>query len=297
MAEGADALAASYRSITEFVTGLGAAGFLRPTRCLGRTVQDLLFHLLLDAQRTLVVLAQPGTDRPDTDAVSYWRAFAEASSPGSQRHAVYVRRSARRTPRGWPPPTVDSGSAIRKCLSCSTGALAEADLPAARGPLADPDAAHHADGWPAGLPLPRLPHPRRRPHDELPDLWPGPAMTENLLVYALIVVVPTGALYALCRGAEWLTRASRHRSGPPTPPDLAGLAASLSRLDREAHLVREQRDLPGRGSRLRTVSLAYDDTLCACCAALGLPEPGRPPLAATVRLQTEALLAQHGVEW
>jgi hypothetical protein len=30
---------------------------------------------------------------------------------------------------------------------------------------------------------------------------------------------------------------------------------------------------------------------------LGLPEPGTPPLAATVRLQTEAALVQHGIHW
>jgi hypothetical protein len=39
-------------------------------------VDALLFHLMLDAQRALMALASPGTESADTDAVSYWRAYA-----------------------------------------------------------------------------------------------------------------------------------------------------------------------------------------------------------------------------
>lgn len=122
-------------------------------------------------------------------------------------------------------------------------------------------------------------------------------MTEHLLVYAAIVVVPSAALYALCRALERFAQARRRHSAPAPPPDLARLTAALHRLDEQSREVQASRELPGRSIRLRTVNLAYDDTLCACCAALGLPEPGTPPLPATVRLQTEAALVQHGVVW
>lgn len=121
-------------------------------------------------------------------------------------------------------------------------------------------------------------------------------MIEHLLVYAALVVTPAAAFYALRRAAERFSR-PRRRSGAPPPPDLDRLVQRLRRLDHESRAVQAQRDLPGRGARLRTVGLAYDDALCACCAALGLPEPGTPPLTASVRLQTEATLAQHGVLW
>ena len=125
-------------------------------------------------------------------------------------------------------------------------------------------------------------------------------MTEHLLVYAALVATPAAAFYALRRAAEWSSR-PRRRSAPPTAPgpapDLDRLVQRLRRLDAQSREVQAQTEAPGRGARLRTVGLAYDDTLCACCLALGLPAPGTPPLAATVRLQTEATLAQHGVLW
>jgi hypothetical protein len=65
------------------------------------TVRELLFHQLLDAQRTLVALASPaGPDgRPDVDAVSYWRPFQPDSS-WSGSHAEFVRVAASAYPSG-----------------------------------------------------------------------------------------------------------------------------------------------------------------------------------------------------
>ena len=45
------------------------------------------------------------------------------------------------------------------------------------------------------------------------------------------------------------------------------------------------------------MSLAYDETLRACCHSLGLDEPAPSPLSAIDRLQTEADLSQHGLVW
>ncbi|MDX6367588.1 MAG: hypothetical protein QOK30_2664 [Nocardioidaceae bacterium] len=70
------ALASAYTAVTELVSGLDEADFARPTGCARWSVDALLFHLTLDAQRGLMALAAPGTEPADTDAVSYWRAYA-----------------------------------------------------------------------------------------------------------------------------------------------------------------------------------------------------------------------------
>src|SRR5579875_843359 len=72
-AEAVAALDDAYRGVTELLDGLGEADFLGPTRCLGWTVTDLLYHLLGDARRALTALATPAQTGPDVDFVSYWR--------------------------------------------------------------------------------------------------------------------------------------------------------------------------------------------------------------------------------
>ena len=121
-------------------------------------------------------------------------------------------------------------------------------------------------------------------------------MTEHLLVYLGIALVPTAAFYGARRGLERLSTPRRRRAGPPAAPQVDRYVHHLRRLDDEYVRI-EASSLPGRASRLRAVSLAYDDTLRDCCAALGLPEPGRPPLPPTSRLLAEAALAQRGVTW
>ncbi|GIG89030.1 maleylpyruvate isomerase [Plantactinospora endophytica] len=85
------ALGAAYDRITSTVDGLADADLLRPTRCRGWLVVDLLLHLVLDAQRALVALASPAVGPADVDAVSYWRS---PDDPTEGRHATWVRRSA-----------------------------------------------------------------------------------------------------------------------------------------------------------------------------------------------------------
>lgn len=57
-------------------------------------MRDLLFHLLLDAQRALIALADPSEEEPDTDAVSYWEKYAEATQPDDPAPIRFVQRSA-----------------------------------------------------------------------------------------------------------------------------------------------------------------------------------------------------------
>ncbi|GAB3949940.1 maleylpyruvate isomerase N-terminal domain-containing protein [Micromonospora vulcania] len=88
-----EALAQAYDGITAVVAERDDADLLRPTRCRGWVVADLLFHVLCDAQRALVTLASPVDGPADADDVSYWRGFPPGDDD-SARHAWWVRRSA-----------------------------------------------------------------------------------------------------------------------------------------------------------------------------------------------------------
>ena len=97
-----------------------------------------------------------------------------------------------------------------------------------------------------------------------------------------------------CR--QWWGRPVR-----PVPPadverSLERLVADLRRLEQDYQRIESSNEL-GRASRLRAIGMAYDDTLRACCRAVGLEAPERSPLTSFHRLQTEAALAQAGVTW
>src|SRR5215471_11174896 len=106
------ALDAVYRKVTGVTAGLGEADLMRPTRCAGWAVADVLYHELLDARRALRTFASPSEAPVDRDDVSYWRDYApgEASAPGgngaaaysdeSAAHARYVRIAASAYPPG-----------------------------------------------------------------------------------------------------------------------------------------------------------------------------------------------------
>lgn len=93
--DGRGVLRDQYQAITDLVTSLDERAMLGPTRCVGWTVQDLLFHVLLDAQRALVTFATPSADEPDRDLVSYWTEFDPAKAGDDELdHALFVRRAA-----------------------------------------------------------------------------------------------------------------------------------------------------------------------------------------------------------
>ena len=121
-----------------------------------------------------------------------------------------------------------------------------------------------------------------------------------LVICTALVVVPAAGFFVaariLARRANRRLVAEHARPQPPAAASLGRLVDDLRRL--EAEYIRiERSDLPARGARLRAVALAYDDTLRACCLALGLPEPAERPLSGLMRLQTEAELAQRGLVW
>jgi hypothetical protein len=103
-----DALDAMYQKVTTAVSGLGDADLMRPSRCAGWAVADVLYHELLDARRALRTFATPSPAPADRDDVSYWREYAPGSGEDSApdgdaaaAHARYVRVAASAYAPGW----------------------------------------------------------------------------------------------------------------------------------------------------------------------------------------------------
>jgi hypothetical protein len=141
---------------------------------------------------------------------------------------------------------------------------------------------------------------RMRQNDDVFSVRPvrpkgGPV---NLVVYAALAFVPAGFFLALAKLLDrWARGGGRERAeAVPVGPPIERLVHDLRRLQRDYTRI-ERSDLPRRDVRLQGVSLAYDDTLCACCTALQIPVPGRPPLGGFQRLEIEATLAQYGLIW
>lgn len=69
------ALTAAYTALLDALAAASDAQSWDPTRCAGWSVQDLVHHLLSDAQRALVALHTPASAAADTDEVSYWQSW------------------------------------------------------------------------------------------------------------------------------------------------------------------------------------------------------------------------------
>jgi len=120
----------------------------------------------------------------------------------------------------------------------------------------------------------------------------------NVVAYAALAVVPAAFFLGLAKALDWWARGGRQARSRPAAagPPIERLVSDLKRLERDYSRI-ERSDLPRRAVRLQGVSLAYDDTLCACCTALEIPWSGRPPLDPVQRLEIEATLAQRGLVW
>jgi len=123
-----DALEAAYQKVTAVTAALGEADLMRPTRCAGWAVADVLFHNLVDARRALRTFASPSDAPVDCDDVSYWRDYAPApdgndaaaSSGESAAHARYIRIAASAYPPGtlaweWSETAAAACRAARAC--------------------------------------------------------------------------------------------------------------------------------------------------------------------------------------
>jgi uncharacterized protein (TIGR03083 family) len=91
--ETTSALADEYGRLNDIVGSLTLDELLAPSGCRGWNNGDLLFHMLLDAQRALVAFNTPAPGPGDKDYVTYWEGFV-AADDDSQAHGRFVRISA-----------------------------------------------------------------------------------------------------------------------------------------------------------------------------------------------------------
>lgn len=91
-------------------------------------------------------------------------------------------------------------------------------------------------------------------------------------------------------------RQVRHRHPAPETPPIECLAADLRRLGLHLARVESSNEL-AKAFRMKAASWAYDDVLLSACRALEVETEAHAPLAAFERLETEAVLAQHGLQW
>ena len=118
-----------------------------------------------------------------------------------------------------------------------------------------------------------------------------------IAVYAFLAMTPAAAFWVFAVGYEWLARyESAVRAPVPAGRSIEHLVRDLRRLADEQRRLRHS-GAPAKAARLRSLMLAYDDTLLEACLAVGLPQPGPPPLRDAVRLEIELALTQHGVVW
>jgi hypothetical protein len=88
------ALEAAYGQLSRVAEELDQAALMRPTRCAGWAVCDVLYHQLLDARRALRTFVSPAAAPPDRDDISYWRAFSPDGEipPGGEAAAGHGRQ-------------------------------------------------------------------------------------------------------------------------------------------------------------------------------------------------------------
>lgn len=119
----------------------------------------------------------------------------------------------------------------------------------------------------------------------------------TIAFYAFLAMTPTTAFLALAKGCEWVARYEPRISVSfSSVRSIEQLTRDLRRLGDQQRGVREG-EVPAKAARLRSLMLAYDDTLLATCLAVGLPRPSQPPLPDAVRLEIELALTQQGVVW
>jgi hypothetical protein len=115
------------------------------------------------------------------------------------------------------------------------------------------------------------------------------------VVWLVVVVVVVVAVLSLLAGLT--ARRDRQETREDADLDmLLRLAADLHRLSVNLAEVEGAR-VPAKMARMRAALLAYDDELLCACRVLQLPAPASSPLHPLERLQTEAVLAQHGLHW
>ena len=124
---------------------------------------------------------------------------------------------------------------------------------------------------------------RRRRRTELPEHDPAHAWRSTTGEFISAFVAAAGV--------------RRTPPKPPAGPPIEQICADLRRINREIAKVLADPGLPARYHRLLAASWAYDAALADACRAVGVQPPPRVRLGQLERLETEAVLTAHGVQW
>ncbi|WP_406629464.1 maleylpyruvate isomerase N-terminal domain-containing protein [Amycolatopsis sp. WGS_07] len=83
----------SWNALQNAVKSLEDEQWLIPSGCTGWLVQDLVFHLVIDAQDILITLATPTDAEPTHTAAQYWELGTELPT-GMNEDGLFTRRAA-----------------------------------------------------------------------------------------------------------------------------------------------------------------------------------------------------------
>ncbi|MFE5329290.1 maleylpyruvate isomerase N-terminal domain-containing protein [Embleya sp. NPDC056575] len=89
-----DLFSRSWTALRTAVAGLSDEDFARPSGCTGWLVQDLVCHLVIDAQDVLITLVTPADTEPTRDAVTYWEVAETPPTGDDPLDALTVRLAA-----------------------------------------------------------------------------------------------------------------------------------------------------------------------------------------------------------
>ncbi|MFE6780398.1 maleylpyruvate isomerase N-terminal domain-containing protein [Streptomyces sp. NPDC057702] len=89
-----DLFSHTWAALRTAVAELADEDFARPSGCAGWLVQDLVCHLVIDAQDVLITLATPASAEPTVDAVTYWSVTDQPPTGDDPLDALIVRLAA-----------------------------------------------------------------------------------------------------------------------------------------------------------------------------------------------------------
>lgn len=89
-----DLFSHSWAALRTAVADLADQDFAQPSGCTGWLVQDLVCHLVIDAQDVLITLATPADAEPTITALTYWTVGAEPPTGDDPLDALTVRLAA-----------------------------------------------------------------------------------------------------------------------------------------------------------------------------------------------------------
>ncbi|MFD5074316.1 maleylpyruvate isomerase N-terminal domain-containing protein [Streptomyces sp. NPDC058371] len=89
-----DLFSRSWTALRTAVAELPDEEFTRPSGCSGWLVQDLVCHLIIDAQDVLITLVTPADAEPTVDAVTYWNVDDRPPTGEDPLDALIVRLAA-----------------------------------------------------------------------------------------------------------------------------------------------------------------------------------------------------------